>query len=32
MDNITENEKWSLQAKFIEFQKMGLIAYSKYLQ
>jgi len=31
MDNVTENEKWTLSKKLLEFQKSGLISYRMYL-
>lgn len=31
MENVTENEKRTLGQKLLEFQRMGLVCYGKYL-
>lgn len=31
MDDLTPREKWSLTVKLLEFKKMGLVSYGKYL-
>lgn len=32
MDNVSENEKNTLEQKLLEFQKLGLVAYGKFLK
>jgi len=31
MDNVTENEKRTIGQKFLEFKRVGMISYGKYL-